>query len=451
MKKKARGGQLSRRSFLHVGGAVAAGAVLPDLVPEAGAEQPAKPTIQRFRTLGRTGFEVSDISVGCGGTREANVFRYAYDHGVNYFDNGESYGNGDRERTLGEAMQHMDREKVFVTTKLVVKDSDTETTILDRFGKCQERLKTEYVDALFLHSVTDVKLLGHEGYHAAVKRLRNDGRLRFTGLSSHGPRDGDGDSMETVLCTAAEDGRFDAMLFVYNFMNSEAGEKVLAACKKNNVGTTAMKTGPGASDIPEFDEVNPSESFQRQIDRALERGSTREKAIADIKKRLADRREEREKTIPFREKYGLTSNEELKNAAVQWVLNNPDMHTVCVGLKDFDAVDRFVPLSGTSLDRAAATFLSDYETAYSRSYCRHGCTACADACPERMPVSTIMRYCYYFTMQGREKHAMQKYSALAGQDASRCESCSAPCTGACPYNVNIQANLINAGELLRLA
>ena len=44
-------------------------------------------------------------------------------------------------------------------TKLKVKPEEKEQSILDRFGKCLERLKTGYVDSLFMHSVTQVSRL----------------------------------------------------------------------------------------------------------------------------------------------------------------------------------------------------------------------------------------------------------------------------------------------------
>ena len=49
--------------------------------------------------------------------RWAYVVRYAYDKGVNYFDTAEGYGNGAAERAIGEAMQHMDRDKIFIASK----------------------------------------------------------------------------------------------------------------------------------------------------------------------------------------------------------------------------------------------------------------------------------------------------------------------------------------------
>ncbi len=58
-----------------------------------------------YRTLGRTGWRVSDIGMGTVPLRDADVVRYAYDKGVNYFDTAEGYGNGAAERAIGDAMQ----------------------------------------------------------------------------------------------------------------------------------------------------------------------------------------------------------------------------------------------------------------------------------------------------------------------------------------------------------
>ena len=85
------------------------------------ADKPAESTPTTQRMLGRTGFKVSEISLGCGHISDANVVRYAYDHGVNYFDTAEGYGNGDSERKIGEAMAKLDRKKIFITTKMAPK------------------------------------------------------------------------------------------------------------------------------------------------------------------------------------------------------------------------------------------------------------------------------------------------------------------------------------------
>jgi uncharacterized protein len=447
-------GKFTRRSFLMAGSAMVAGTSLASLPSNLRAEQEEEvPSISGFRTLGRTGFKVSDISMGCGMISEANVVRYAYDHGINYFDVAEVYGNGDSETKIGETMPHMDRGKIFITTKLDIGDDDTENTLVERFGKCLERMKTDYADALYIHGTNFKSAIDNAAFHAAVARLKADGRLKYAGISSHGPRGNnpEEDSMDTVLCAAAEDGRFDLMLLSYNFMNSEEGGRVLASCEKNNVGTTAMKTVPGYLELEPFDPENPTGDYLDYIERSEAQGTAREVAIQRIVAWLESQEGVSEQIKPFADKYGIKTQEELQKTCIQWVLKDKRMHTVCVSTPDFESLDACLPLSGTKLSVAGEMFLRDYHLAMNNRYCRHGCTTCVALCPEQVPVSTIMRYSYYFTRQGREKHAMAKYAALAGKDAGKCLACAAPCTGACPHGVAIQANMFKAHSLLTLA
>jgi predicted aldo/keto reductase-like oxidoreductase len=145
------------------------------------------------------------------------------------------------------------------------------------------------------------------------------------------------------------------------------------------------------------------------------------------------------------------SQDQLRLTSIQWVLQNPDMHTVCVAFSDFELVDKVIPLSGTKMSEADHQFLEEYRLVYSNQYCRHGCTICNEHCPLQLPVSTIMRYAYYYKCQGREKDAMQKYASLENLNATHCISCDAPCLRACPYGVQVQANLMQAHSLLTLA
>lgn len=445
---------ISRRRFFKFGSALVAGTTW-ELWPSWGrlSHQETIPAakIKAYRMLGRTGFQVSDIGMGTNRNIDASTVRYAYEKGINYFDTAEGYGNGGAERTLGEALKFMDRKKVFISTKLPISPGESEQSILERFQKSQQRLKTEYVDALFMHGVTRIADLDHAGYHAAIARLRSEGRVKFSGLSSHGPRGNDGDSMEKVLCAAAEDGRFDVMLLVYNFMNQEAGDKILAACKNNKVGTTAMKTAPGVFQAESFDPENPTPSQQETIDRLMKRGATRDEAIERVRQRLKDQQSNFEKTKPFLEKYQISSRDQLRATSIHWVLQNPDMHTTCVSFTDFDFIETMVPLSGTKLSRLEMDFLDQYRLAFNHDYCRHGCQQCAAGCPHGVPVNTIMRYVYYFEFQGLEKYAMQQYESLTESNATRCAGCGAPCLQYCPYQIDIPAKLSHAHSLLSLA
>ncbi len=301
-----------------------------------------------------------------------------------------------------------------------------------------------------MHSVTDVNKIGHVAFHTLADKMKAEGRIKHVGISSHGPRGEEGDSMETVLCAAAEDGRFDLMLLVYNFLNFEEGEKVLAACKKHNIGTTAMKTNPGRLEIHPLDEDNLYEGYADYIERATGEGLSREEALERIRSWIAEQEAKVDEIRPFVDKHGLTTNEELRAASLQWVLRNKNMHTACMGLSDFEGLDRYLPLSGTKLSANGASFLEQYARAYGHQYCRHACTACAGSCPHKLPVSTIMRYSYYFSMQKREKHAMGKYAKLGGQNGARCRDCAAPCLGTCPHGVDVRRSLLAAHDMLSL-
>lgn len=442
----------TRRHFFKIGSsALAAGSIslLPYQLKAASEEEETSNKIKEYRMLGRTGFKVSDI--GMGGTRvtDGNVVRYAYDHGINYYDTAEGYSNGAAERAIGTAMPHMDRSKIFITTKLHLGEEESETSILDRFARCLERLQTDYVDCLYMHNPSQIKLLDHSGFHSAVKKLKSEGRLRFIGLSSHGPGRREGDSMEALLTAAAEDGRFDVMLMIYNYLNREVTERILAVCKKNNVGTTAMKISPGFVMVDSYDRENPSPEQKRRIERMKQRGLSQEDAEQRLMNWMKEQDEEIKKYKPFLEQYGIQNEQQLRQATIRFVLENPDMHTVLISFSDFDLVDQVVPVSGTRLSGSDHEILKYYGQLLNKQYCRHGCSDCFEACPHGLPVSTIMRYAYYFN-QGREKFAMQKYLELKDHNALACHGCSAPCLGHCPNHINVQAQLVQAHSLLSM-
>ncbi len=442
----------SRRDFFKLGGGLLTGALAGNMLsaqeqnPEDKNEEK---TIIRYKKLGRTGFKVSDIGMGTTRFKHPNIARFAYDHGINYFDTAEGYQNGNAEKNLGKALKNMDRKKVFITTKIHFGKDETKQSILKRFDKCQQRLGTDYIDALYMHDVTGVDLLDHNGFHEATDKLKKDGRLKFIGLSSHGPHNDDQDSMEKVLCAAAEDGRFDLMLLVYNFMDKAAGNKILKACKKNDVGTTAMKTSPGVLNFEPVDSENLTKSQEKIIQRLMDiKGYSRKRAIRGMKNSVNDK-EELSKIKKFAKKYELDSELEFYKTSIKWVISNSDMHTACISFNNFNQLNELLPISGTELSFLEEQSLNDYNNIFESKYCRHGCKDCFQECQNNVSVSRIMRYAYYFQCQGREKEAMAKYNKLQ-QKAENCLSCEAPCLAVCPHDVDIPLNMIKAHDLLSL-
>jgi predicted aldo/keto reductase-like oxidoreductase len=287
--------------------------------------------------------------------------------------------------------------------------------------------------------------LTHPGFHEAMTQLKAENRLRHVGVSCHGRQWSDADeTMENVLLAAIADGRFDVVLLVYNFLNRDAGARVLKACKEKNVGATLMKT-------------NPTANYLRALDRIDMKGVSRdhprwgEQMAGFFRKHAARLKARSDKAQRMIQAHDATNPSELRNAATRFALSHPDVHSVCCSIETFDVLDSFLRLSGTKLSPADQAKLVSYERGYSPFYCRHACGLCESRCPKGVPVNTIMRYNHYFVSQGRERYAMEKYARLRTRRAEQCFACSGDCELACPHGVPVQSLLAVAHETLTLA
>ncbi len=137
----------------------------------------------------------------------------------------------------------------------------------------------------------------------------------------------------------------------------------------------------------------------------------------------------------FFRKYKMNDMEQLKDGAIQFILSNPDVHTICCRFRTFSDVSKYVRLSGTTLDNRIAQMMKDFRESLGFLNCRIGCNLCERKCPHQVPVNTIMRYNYYFHSQRMEKKAMQFYQDLPGVNAGFCNDCEGYCEKACPHGV----------------
>ncbi|MGB6341077.1 MAG: aldo/keto reductase [Candidatus Aminicenantaceae bacterium] len=437
---------MHRREFLKVStlGAVGAGIPAHKVISSSTVGRTQTTTdelkIKEYRKLGRTGFKVSDISAGEHQGNEA-ILSTLLDAGVNYIDTGESYGRGRDERVIGQVVKKRDRKSVFVTTKLYLNKDRTKNSIIERTRKCLERLQTDYIDCMMIHSAQSVATIKGKGFHDAMSELKIEGRVRFVGISNHGTHWGilpPEESMEKILLAAAEDGRFDVMLLVYNYLAKENGEKVLKVCAEKNIGTTLMKTNPVADYLFFKSEVEQLEKEGKDIPGYLKRVLLRYEKLV-------------EEAQGFIKKHNLKDTHEIKDAAIRYALNNPHVHTVCATCNNFEEAEAFLKLSGGRFTPQDKKTLTAYAQGCGIFYCRHACGLCEPSCPHHVPVNSIMRYNHYFVAQHREKHAMQKYSGLPTAKADLCLNCEGQCEAACPFNVPIHALLINAHKRLTFA
>jgi predicted aldo/keto reductase-like oxidoreductase len=265
------------------------------------------------------------------------------------------------------------------------------------------------------------------GFHEAMAELKKEGRVRFVGLSSHGASRAETPkkARDEVLFRAIHDGRFDIFLIIDNFMARDLAEKVLEACAEKNIGVTLMKT-------------NPISCYQYARDAGE---SLDGRSVGELK----------EETDRFFEKHNLRNPEDIRDAAIRFVLANKNAHSVCVSFSNFDEVEAYLKLSGSYFTESDSAMLADYEKGYGNLYCRHGCGICEPHCPHHVPVNTIMRFNHYFEVQHREKHAIVEYANLDRPKADLCLSCQGYCEKACPYALPVRGLLARAHQSLTLA
>ncbi|MFH1763387.1 MAG: aldo/keto reductase [Gemmatimonadota bacterium] len=446
---------VSRRGFLKatgmavVGGGVVSGeAVLGKAVPGKAVPGEADPgrrqelRVQAHRTLGRTGFQVSDIGYGTGFLTNSNVLAVGLDMGINYIDTAEHYMNGQAERAIGEVLRGRERSSVFLTTKLnLTMGGSTKEELKRRFQACLDRLQTDYADCFMIHMTPRVEEVQHEGFHEAAEELKAEGRVRFLGLSNHGTEHvayGRVESpMENVIGAAAEDGRFDVALFVYNFLQKDQGERIIDACRARDMGVTLMKTNP-VSVVARYGESAAAARASGRISEARERTLQEYETWAEAAEE-------------FKQRHGVRSATEVRDAAIKFCLDHPGVHTVCPSINTFDELEGFIALSGQKLLTNEAPMLASYESLLGRYYCRHACGICEPFCLYQVPINMISRYGHYFDVQSREKQAIQKYAALSGTRAEPCFECEGHCEAACPHGVPVRTLLTRAHQKLTLA
>lgn len=428
--------EINRRMFLSkasagiagVGAGVFTGSGIESFRDKNGTEIPK---IKEYRTLGRTGFKVSDIGCGPAVMTNENLLRAVIDSGVNIIDTAEFYGNGNNEILVGKAIKGHDRKKLFINTKLRIAETDKQEDIVLRTRKCLERLNTDYLDGMMLWNPSSTEAVKNKVFHRAFEQLKREGRVKFCGISSHGSEhtEMNRENMEQIICGAAEDGRFDLVLFVYNYVQREMGENILKLCAKKNVGTTLMKTDPLGQGYSEL---------LAGVRKAL----SENQPISDYtKKRYELIIEKQKKAEQFLNENPRFNKATRREAAVSFCLDNPAVSSVLISFRTFEDINNYLVLSGNKLTSKNLSVINTLKENCGFLYCRHACGKCEPSCPLKVPVNTIMRYNHYFTAQAREKYSIQQYSLLAGANAGSCSSCTGYCEEACPYGVPVKTLL----------
>jgi len=382
---------VSRRWFIGgaATGVVSAGLELSGCSRAEAVEQETPAPEISYRVLGRTGLKIPLISYGVMNSDNPDMLRRAFDLGLNHLDTAHGYLRGNSERVIGEVVeQRGNRDKVYIATKMYLardreqgvftseasarEPAPTEENLFQLLETSLERLRTDYIDILYLHSCYSPAMATYEPLMAALVKAKEQGKARFIGVSTH--RD-----EANVIRATVDAGVYDVVLTSYNYLQDHkdaVGEAIAYAAGKG-VGVVAMKTQGG--------------------------------------KRL-------------NQKEGVEINH---HAALKWVFANPHVCTAIPGMTTFDQMDsNFSVMADLDLSEAEERELKLASLLPGTYFCQ-SCRECVPTCPERVEIPSLMRAYMYAEAYGNTIQAEETIGSVPEERGLRvcadCTSCQARC------------------------
>lgn len=198
------------------------------------------------RRLGRTDLWVTRLGLGCVEIdtvsaespphldleENARLLHAALDRGINVIDTAECYGNS--EEQIGAALGSR-RDEFIVFTKCGHAGTDPrpdwdEELLARSIDRSLRRLRTDFVDVMFLHSCSQ-EVLERGVAIDVLKRARDAGKIRYLGYS------GDGAAAEY----AVRSGQFDVLETSVSIVDQDAIGRTLPLARDLQVGVVAKR------------------------------------------------------------------------------------------------------------------------------------------------------------------------------------------------------------------
>ncbi len=208
----------------------------------------------RYRKLGRTNLQVSEIGFGAWGIgghlwrdsrddESITALRRAIELGVNFIDTALAYGNGHSEQLVGRVVRESGR-KVYIATKVPPKNElwpaqpgigIEEVFPYDYTVRCTEtslrNLGVDCVDLQQLH-VWNPEWIRRDEWRRALEDIKTSGKARFVGISinDHQP-----DSAIEIVNT----GLIDTVQVIHNIFDQTPETNLFPLCIEKDIGVLA--------------------------------------------------------------------------------------------------------------------------------------------------------------------------------------------------------------------
>jgi aryl-alcohol dehydrogenase-like predicted oxidoreductase len=209
--------------------------------------------LMKYCKLGRTGFEISNISHGLWGMGDWSgsddqqslaALQLAVDLGCNFFDTAWSYGNGNSDALLGEIMARNSAKRLYAASKIPpangqwpalpkykYRDVFSPEHVFKYADLIRKKLRVDCIDLLQFH-VWDDGWTDEPDFRSTVEKLKDGGWIRYFGLSLNRWEPSNG-------IKAMRTGLVDAVQVIYNIFDQAPEDELFSACQELNVGVIA--------------------------------------------------------------------------------------------------------------------------------------------------------------------------------------------------------------------
>ena len=288
----------------------------------------------QYRRLGSTGLKISALSYGAwvtfgrqvGRSAARDLIALAYDNGVNFFDNAETYNAGEAEKLMGDVIAdlRLPRDAYCVSSKVYFGASkDPKPTqrglsrkhVFDACHQALDRLRVDYLDMYFCHRADpDTPVLETVW---AMDTLVRQGKVLYWGTSEW-----PAERIEEAHRVARENHLVPPSMEQpeYNLLHRERVEKEYASLyEKHGMGTTIWSPLASGLLTGKYNDGIPDDSRLGQPDNAWLRMGLLENDGARLKTVRA--------LAPIAEELGIP----LARLSLAWCLKNPHVSTVILG------------------------------------------------------------------------------------------------------------------------
>ena len=211
----------------------------------------------RYRTLGKLGWEVSEVGYGMwgigGGPGGFTGWDYdaapgcldeAVAFGCNFFDTAWAYGRGISEQLLGALVRRHPGHRLYIATKLPPKNRDwppgPDDTLDDVFPadhireytyRSLENLGVSCIDLMQFH-VWEDRWADDQRWQEAIADLKREGVIDAVGISVN--------RWEPANCLAALDTKLiDVIQVIYNIFDQAPEDELLGRAQRDGIGVIA--------------------------------------------------------------------------------------------------------------------------------------------------------------------------------------------------------------------